>query len=555
MMFEYMAEWWVLSIALALLSLLIFWDVLSRSAKGRVWRVLANVLIISSLLGLYVRPYLRSDAEQVKAALVTDSLFSINTDSLRKNGYTIIESFGAYLELKATREIEKLVVLGDGLETWELEQVVHPLEYLKPIQQAEGPLEVSANEAMTNTRSSLSFRIAANDSMNVSLSGAGIETSKQSIDAGNEVVTFEIKPTIAGNLAFELTGVRGEDTLFTELVPMRVIERSGFNTLILTSAPSFEIRFLKNLLRAQGYGVTERLQVSKETFHESFTNLDSRSLSRLSKSLLKDFKVIMLDKKSYDELSYSEQQNVNTMLKKGALGIIWMDEVSNIWLRIRPTQTQIVSLKASQQTVELEKMISSFGNDQEITFQGNTIGHLHEVGLGNVMLPLVNATYQLQLKGHDALYSDLWNALLQPIVGIELKDADIQTPGFSRVDEPTEFTFRSRDEKPIYLGTSRLAIKEKWHQPGVFTATAWPTTKGWNRISMGEKQYDFFVFGPEDWRAQKVKQKREMTAAFVSVNDTNETQLVKIQKPLSKWIFFSVLVLAFGFLWLEGRLS
>ncbi|MEO9484202.1 MAG: hypothetical protein ABJG47_12175 [Ekhidna sp.] len=554
MMYENVPEWWILLIGVALLSLLIFWDVQSLGKRRRVWRLSANALIVVCFLGLYLKPYVEARADRIKIALHTASEFPIEADSLLKRGFEIID-FDTYLKFKSTRVIEEMIVLGDGLETWELSQVAHTFEYLESKRRKEGPLEVSTNEAVTNTRTPITFRIAANDPMDIHLSGTGIGRSMKPLNTDSETVTFDVNPQVAGNLTYELIGVREIDTLFKEIVPMKVRERTGFSTLILTSAPSFEIRFLKNLLKEEGYGVAERLQVSKETFRESFSNLNNRSLKRLSRSLLQDFKVLVLDKESYDELSYSERQNLNAALKKGTLGIIWLDDASNAWLRTRTTATQTLTLKTNQQSVELDKSISSIGYDQQVKVQGNVIGHVHTEGLGKVLLPLLDATYQLQLKGHDQLYRELWNALLQPIVGAEMVEVDISIPNFPRADEPTTFAFRTEGEEQVYLDFTRLAIKEKWHQPGVFTSMGWPTGRGWSELKVGEQTHTFFVYGSADWQAQKAQQKREQTTVFVSQNSDSEVQVIKIQQPVSKWIFFSVLVLAFGFLWIEGRLG
>ncbi|MEO1256874.1 MAG: hypothetical protein AAFY41_18590, partial [Bacteroidota bacterium] len=85
------------------------------------------------------------------------------------------------------------------------------------------------------------------------------------------------------------------------------------------------------------------------------------------------------------------KQWINDALKKGELGIVWMDDASNRWLKTRLIKAQTVSLRANQQTAELEKKRSSTGYKDQIMFQKNVIGHLHGVGLGKVMLPLLSA--------------------------------------------------------------------------------------------------------------------------------------------------------------------
>lgn len=555
MIVEYALTWWVLLIALGLLAILIYLNYRSRRSRWQMMRWIANVLIVVCLLGLYSKPYYEVAAEQIKVALLTESQTEVETDSLRSLGYRIITTFDDYLNLKSEQEIEELIILGDGLESWELDQLSHAFNYLRPDQLPEGPVAVSSNDAVMNAQSTITFKIATTDSLDVHLVGTGIENAIVPLDIQSGVASFDIRPKVAGNLTYELFGVRGIDTLFAEVVPMKVRDRVRFNTLILTSTPSFEVRFLKNLLKDEGYRVAERLQVSKDTYRESFSNLNRRSLKRLSKTLLQDFKVLVLDKDSYDALSYTERQNVNVALRKGDIGIIWMDNASNTWLRTRRIEEQSVSFKANQQTVELERAVSSTGYSLAIAHQNNVIGHVHTVGLGKVMIPLLSATYQLKLKGYDELHSELWNAILQPVVGFDKANASIGISDFPRIGEPTTFSFRGDDETVVYLDAARLATKEKWHQPGVFTTKSWPTRKGWNELEIGEERYSFFTYGSNDWRAQKAQQKQDQTAAFKVEANRSGIQVIQIKRPLSPWLFFSILVLAFGFLWLEGRLS
>jgi hypothetical protein len=549
-------EWWVFLIAIALLVLLVFWDYKSRSKRWRVWRISAIFLIMLALLGLYMKPYIRVDGESIKVALLTDSIVPFEMDSLKKAEYKIAENLDAYLQVTKSQSIDEMVVVGDGLEAWELDQLKHTFTYLPPSKKVEGLLEMSAGEVTANTISPLTFRISLNEPMGLHLSGTGIESTIKSVASDEQKIAFDINPQVTGNLTYQLHGVREGDTLFSELIPMKIKERSGFNTLILTNAPSFEVRFLKNLLKEEGYGVAERLQLSKGTFREAFSNLETRSLTRLTKTMLEDFKLVITDKDSYDQLSYSEKQNVSAALKKGSIGVVWMSNESNEWIKTRQAKTQTISLKSGQQTVELETSgVTSSVYDQQIPFQGNNIGHLHEIGLGKVMLPLLSSTYQIKLKGHDGMYSKVWNAMLQPVVGFELSGPEVSLPNFPRVNEPMIITFRSSDDEEVYLDSARVAVKEQWHQPGVFTAMAWPKAKGWNSMKIGTDRYAFFVFDAEDWQAQKVFQKQTQTTNYANRSASDTTDSITFDRPISQWIFFFVIVLSFGFLWVETRVN
>ncbi|MFY0605859.1 MAG: hypothetical protein JXR10_04035 [Cyclobacteriaceae bacterium] len=556
MKLELIPEWWVFAIALAGMVLLVYWDYQSRPKRWRLGRLLSITLIMISLLGLYARPYTSTASEEVKIALVTESENSVDTDSLVLEGYLILEDLDEYLSLSARSNISNLVILGDGLERWELEKLRHPITYMEPENLIEGPLDMHIPEASTNTISSLTFRLSLLDSANILLTGSGISTTRKQLLAGDQNITFEVNPQIAGDLTYRLIGLRTGDTLFSELVPISVKPRKRFNTLILINSPSFEIRFLKNLLKQEGFGVVERIQITKDNFRESFDNLDRRSLSRLTKNSLKDFKILITDKDSNSQLSYAEKENVNEALKKGVLGVVWMDSDRNPWVDMNSTQSGNINLKVGQQTVELPtRGVTSRGFERQISVQNKVIGHVHQVGLGRVMLPFLSSTYPLKLKGHDVLYSQLWNDLMQAVVGNEIETRQYVRHTFTRVDEPTTFTFQLADTANVFLESVRLSVEEKWHQPGVFRALAWPKYRGWNQLQIGEMEQPVFVFGNQDWSARKIWKKRIQTSNYAQSKVNEPISPILVAQPISKWIFFAFIVIAISFLWIEQRVN
>ncbi|WP_370087721.1 hypothetical protein [Ekhidna sp.] len=555
MMITVVPEWWVFVIAVGLLAILIWLDFTSRAGRLRVWRIVAFILIILSFLGLYMKPYFRTAGDETKIVIRTDSHLPLDLDSLKQLGYRVVD-LNSYYELAKTNTISDLIVVGDGLESWELDRMKHRFKYSAPSQIVEGSLEVSTDQAVSNTLTSITFRTYVTDSIDLHLSGAGIETTTKSLEPNQKQITFEINPQVAGDLTYELAGIRGTDTIFSEPVPMKVVDREGFNTLILSSTPSFEIRFLKNLLKEEGYGVAERLQVSKGTFRESFSNLERRSLSRLTKTVLEDFKVIVLDEESHEQLTFSEKQNLDHALKRGSLGIVWMDDTSNDWFTTKSTRSQTFTFKSGQRTVELESRKSaSVKNSDQARYQGVVVGHVHDYGLGKVVLPLLQSTYQLKLKGFDRMYSDLWNSILRSIVGFDFAASEIAISDFPRVDEPVTFTFRAIGDQKVYLDSTRLSIEGKWHQPGVVEAVGWPKSMGWNTLRIGDSEHSFFVFDDSDWKAQKVHQKRLQTKMYSNSFTSETVDSQPQEKPISKWIFFIVIVTSLGFLWVEQRVS
>jgi hypothetical protein len=549
---EVMPSWWVVILATVVLAILIYWDVKSRNSSLRVFRVSAMILAILALIGLYVRPYFLGESKAGKVVLSTTS--SQRVDSLISSGFKLVADFDELIKTKKERGIEELVIVGQGLEEWELKQLAKDFTYFPEVDSVEGPYEMKIGDGVVNSVLPISFGFYVKDSVRISLKGTGIDPAEQEVTPEVNQVKFEVIPSISGNLTYELLVVRKGDTLFSESVPVIVKENDAFNVLILTGSPSFETRFLKNHLSGEGYGVAERLQISKGTHRESFTNLGNRSLRAVTTSLLEDFKILIMDQTAFDDLSGSERRAINTSLERGEIGVLWLGSASNDWLKTKSVTDSELQLKVGSESIELTKKQELTSPSDEILFQKQVVGAVKLRGLGRLVSPVFNASYQLQLMGHSKMYSELWNKLLHVVSGYEKSSSGVTVKDFPRIGEPTHFSFPAEQVSEVFLDSIRLSIAEKWNQPGIFTATGWPRRKGWNYLRIADSVHPFFVYDEEDWQVEKMYSKMKVTSAFTK-GYSSFTSTKEVKQPISKWIFFVVIILCFSFLWVEQRLN
>ena len=449
--------------------------------------------------------------------------------------------------------IDELVVVGDGLEAWELEWMERPFAYLPSKKIVEGPVDYWPATATERATLELSVALQLSDSMTIQLSGSGINTQSQKVTKNQRKVTFEVVPNLAGNVVFQLDGLRGKDTVFSEVLPMQVKPALPKAVLVLTSAPSFELRNLKNHLTASGFAVAERQKVSKESYHQSFVNMKERNLSRLSTSLLQDFQLVVVDAGGYDALSGSDRRNLLDRLETGELGVVWMGaKGTQSPIALQKGSTSKLTFTGEEDQISLETQPWRAVNGEELQHQGQVIGQTKSYGLGKVVVPWLSNSYTLLLKGEKKLYGGIWEELLQPVVGKEWEQADVEAPVFARVNEPLEIV--TTDER-LMADSVNLPVKEQWFLENNWEANYWPAERGWNSITIADKTSDVFVFGSDDWPIQISRKTQRLTASYAGVSENTERHAVSTAVPISHWYFFGLFVLAFGYLWVEQRVG
>jgi hypothetical protein len=547
--------WWIWLIVISLLGVFYFWDFKSRIAKNRIFRLAAITLAIFALLALYTKPYLIKSRDAETIALVTDHADNNTLDSLRQLNIPMVNTFDQYLQYTVNENLSKLIVVGDGLESWELEQLRSSIIHLPSEQVIEGPTDYWPEKLVENAQSTLTFGIQTNDSLKLLLTGAGIPQQARMLTPNQAKVAFDIVPNLAGDLLYQLNGVRGTDTIFKELVPMHIMSSNKSSVLVLSDAPSSELRYLKNYLITTGYGVAERMRVSKETYRESFSNVPKKSLLRLSTTLLEEFQLLVIDGASYDGLSAADRRNVMDKLTTGEIGLVWMGGKSpNAPIKISPTNSQKLIFQGKDNDVELASVPWRSESGEAVLLQNHVVGRVKSVGLGNIVTPEIAASFSLVLRGEQELYAQLWQQLLQPVVGKIWQQSDQVLPRFARVNEPTLMAIMGNDGE-LKIESIQLPLSEQWYLPNHWNATHWPNQRGWATVQLPTSQSTFFVFDSTDWPVQKVVAKKKLMNLYASDQFSESVTKVEYQNPISAWYFFVLFVISMGFLWLEQRVG
>jgi len=540
---------WFWIVFVLIFSISIYFDLKNRNSRRRWTRIASMIIGLIALGALYLQPTVSTNQLKYKVAIVTDNADKKILDSLESIRYELIQDFNQYL--RYDKPIENLVVVGDGLESWELDRIQHSYQFIASRITESGPFDYFCSKATINVPFELSLRVLVHQPTDISISGPGLKPQSLSLKPENDRLTFNLLSSLSGNFKYRIIGTAMRDTLFDEIIPVSIASNQPFGVLILTGAPSFEIKYLKNHLASFGAHIAERTQISKDTHRKSFINMPETSLSKVSNKLLERIQLLILDAESYDQLSSGEKNLVFNRLSTGELGILWMDEVGmNGIFSIQKTAKEKFGFEGLNGKADLfTKGIKSDGSERML--QNKPVAFSVEYGLGSILIPNLEQTYSWMLNGERNLYAQAWEALLSSIVGDRWIKKSFEFPSFPRVDNPVQLLALKPPTDSILTKLYSPAVREQWHLPGTSQFTIWPKEQGWLSPDIHNH---FYVFGKNDWPVQSQLKKQTQTKLYetYALNKTNEpTKRI----PISSWYFFIFFVISFGYLWMEQRLQ
>lgn len=510
------------------------------------------LVAIISLAGLYTRPTFPIQAPSISGIIKTS-----NSEPISIESQEIFEGFEDYQNRVSEFNIQDLVVTGDGLEAWELENLERSFQFEPGAKPLNGPVDFLISQLEVNSSGTLSLRVLSQNNLTVSLMGSGIDTVAERLTAGSSSMEFQVIPKLAGRFSWQIVGVANTDTIFSEIIPVVVQPFSVKKVLMLTQAPSFEYRFLKNHLAASGFGIAERIQISKDFFREAFTNMEKISLENLSLETLDGFKLLVIDGTTFKGLSRNQRNRINETIKTGRMGVLLIGgDIIPEWADIEKSEQFSLSFTGESGELSLESNQVEIKNSTTTKIQEQKISSTVRLGIGRITIPHLINTYALILQGEEALYAKIWERLLRSTLGSVWGSDKVEVAAFTRLNEPTLISIRAESlPADLKVGDARLSVSQEWPQKGKWEAKFWPSERGWNTLSWNNQEELVFVFDSSEWQTQKrfdkISRNREWAekelSAPISINQVNQ--------PISKWLFFLGFVISFGFLWLEQRLS
>jgi hypothetical protein len=567
--------------------------------RRRLLRVLASVALPLALWFAAYPPTRAVPTTQSAAILLTEGYQPDSLRQLRRQlgagtpvwsygvpAPTGTRQLGSLLALAEQRPaLRQLHVLGHGLPAADLAALgnvplqPHAAPAFKGFRQAHWNPQLRLGQALV-----VEGTVAAGSTPAVvSLRAAGTGRDSVRLTKGG-AFRLHYLPKAAGLQLPELVLRQEGRVVATEPVPVEITTTALPPVLLLAAVPSFEFKFLKNNLAAQGRAVGLRSTVSKGLVQTEFLNQPAQPLDHLTPTLLSRYAVVVADAATLAALPPSESQTLREATRTGHLGLVVLADVAPL-----PTAAPA----RADFSVVAQPTTGSAATPQLLTWPGAPAGlraslpaHLRPTstlkplvsgpnatlvaasrrfGLGTVVVSVVPATFRWALQGQEVGYGSFWNQLLVAATPPPALAATWQLASrWPRPQYPLSLRLNGALPPAAELPTVRplaggaavqLALAQDLRLPEWSTAQYWPHATGWHQVQgPGRTAYNFFVFDSAAWLGPELAERQQALAQRTAASELGGSATGSVQQPWAAGWFFGLFLLAAGFLWLEEKL-
>ncbi|MEQ8470650.1 MAG: hypothetical protein RIC35_05670 [Marinoscillum sp.] len=537
---------WLIGVAL---------DIRFRVNRFKAIRLTLWTLGMVCVMLLYLEPYRPQESQTRKVALVSDS-YTGQVDSLRSAGYLLASPTTVGQTLQ-TENISELVLVEQTLKPWELQAVNAEKLSFKPAE-VDGIIDFQLPSRIRKGKEidiELTINVDQNHYIHWSLGDESLDSLE--VKRGSSQVTINLIPKASGNQIYALNGISGADTLYSEILPMKVENPEVPAVLILSSNPNFETRFLKNHLGDFGYAVSSRTNISSEIANEEFINAQRSNLAYLTESKLQQYQLLIIDSEAFSGLSRAEQKHINTLNRTGNLGILVIstppESMKGLWTVAPKSELRQANILGN----DLQVYTSTSSALNSITVNQQPIAYYQSNGIGKIGLLAIINLYQLKLDGQTKIYEQLVKKITQPVMPFQKSNELAYLPEVVRFEQKTHFQFMSRSKAPKILidGVSH-PVRESAFRPHFYEVSFWPQREGWNSFTIlpDSVSYDYFVFSKEQWASKEQFELNRYNDLYArTYQKQTKGNTFKSKEAISKWYFLIGFLTCMTLLWAEQR--
>jgi hypothetical protein len=548
-----------------------------RKQRFRTLRIVCQVLIVTSVLGMLLRPSFRFSSASSPVVLLTPGFNARDIDSLLNlhGNLAIISVDDSLTYSRPVKRIEMrdvgtlaaspLWVAGEGLPSYSLPLMAVDFHFLPPGPSPDGVVALNyPTHVIAGSRQAIAitYQNSGGGSRTIRLTGpGGIEDSAKVQGPGEVGLTFEFTPRVDGRTMYKLEEADSAGSVFrVSRLPVYIEEMKALNVLIVTDHPSFEVRYLKNFLADRGHRVAFRSRVSKERYHQEFANRPRESLNSLTSPLLTSTDLLLLDHGTYLSLPSAERDRIHKSADEG-LGLILLapgPTTNGRLLAFRQTSgTDTVRVTAATAGFVLPVTGSApVGEVASVVTSNNgkiVSGCRCDGGL-KIGYQLLKETYQLGLQNKTASYAALWTPLIDKVsrtrpTGFNIS-LDPSFPIFS--DVPTEVKVIAANATPTVMYDSLLLpLAEDARIDGVWRSRLWAAGNRWHSLTADSTTVHFFDLPETEWKALRVARQIRANRSYSGRSETQPA--AETRKPASL-AFFILFMIASGTLWLIPKI-
>jgi len=573
---------WLAAILLVPLTVTFLWLDWRRLSRFRMLRLIAVCLMMTMLAGMLLRPrYTKKqtgsillltsyyDQQKADSLLKADSdLIVIRTaDADPYENATTLPSFYDLIDMQNNIRF----VLGQGLPSDVLDMMDFKTYKFFPGTNQKGITKLNVPDLITaNTRNSVTGTFwNAGGRKWIYLNSPGKTEDSVIIEgSGSKSFILSFSSIQSGDLLYSISVKDSVRQLSHESFPIHVTDPEALSILVILGYPTFETQYLKNFLTSKGSKLVIRSQLSRSNARFEYANHAPIQFNNLTKKVLDDFDILMIDQESMKTLSAQEKTMMEQSIR-GGLGLLTLQNSlikrSAKTDRLYPFQTTSINsdttvIVSGTRAITLPalplRVINVPPLQPVLTNKSGILSGYTFMGKGKIGFQYVQETYQTMLSGDSLTYSSLWSPLLDNIG----RTHDIQSTvrivnEFPlRMDEPFLVEVISSAESPVLFADSvRVPLQEDVLVDGIWRATLWGGTPGWHRLQIDETALTYFISANDEWRTLSLQQQLEKNGEPGMNKKTTAFQTAE-QRPVRPVYLFLFFVIAAGFLWLAPKL-
>ena len=487
----------------------------------------------------------------------------------------------------ARQAVRRLRVVGHGLAPWELHELGRlPIVATSPpalrfgIARASWPRRLVTGETLEVVGRAVGVPPGG---ATIRLSGAGIDETSRRLTTGSSGFVLRTTPRGPGRLLLELRLEGPHTAAEVERLDVEVVTATPPAVLWLEGAPSAEGREMKRWLAAAGGALTWRAELTRGRWREEVVGMARTATvaaPSLSLELLRRFDLVIADRRALAALGAGEraalaaavrESGAGLLLRAGdgaggepaALGVTFPLRQAGggeLATRLPLSDGEVAPLALPAREMAARADLVPLTTDRS----GRLLGAWRPQGAGAVGATLVEGTWRWVLAGHAADHRRYWRetiaALARPTPASPSWEI---SPGPLLVGLPATLTFTGENPPASALVQSPdgaslvLPLRQDAVEPRRWTTTLWPRQAGWHQVGEGPAAaWLFWSAPPTQWTAWRLAARQEATAARLVESPAVPTNLpMRGVVPLPRSLFFLLLLLALGALWLHEQLG
>jgi hypothetical protein len=424
------------------------------------------------------------------------------------------------------------------------------------------------------------YQNATGEAVQLRLTGFGQGFDSVTVAPG-ATARFSLRatPKETGPFVFHLESLAGSRRLGAEKIPFEVTPKRLLDVLFLESFPTFNGKFLKAFLSAEGHRVAARAAISKGKFRTEFLNAPPTALGRLTPALLAGRDLILLDDAALRDLGGAERTLLRSAIRDGLGVLVWASG------RELPGQAPFTAFRLSVAPGPEERRLvlrwpGGPADPPPLTFPALSLANAPAVrplveagkdgivaaftpfGRGGVTVAVAGNAFEWVLGGRAPVHAAYWSHLLTATA--RRREASegwrVATP-LPVPDGPATLQLVSANPQLPALSVDSTAVYPQQTTAGLggWESTFWPRREGWHAATTAAGAlFRWYVFGRNDWPGLQARHRYHATQSYLAAGnrdaaaDADAAPGTRREMVPPVW-FYGLFLLSVGYLWVERK--